>query len=257
MESKRKSSVNRKIPSEIKRNVLMGKSVILISGIGALIMGSILFLLNCSLVSFDANKITKDSPETTGVIYKIRNTALSDEDDELIMAYYYRYKTPDGAVYKNKSFIAGEFKGVNHEVIVKYLTKKPEISAIKGATVRFCSIGKFYGYLSIPLIGIFLIIISFISPIKKLNLLKHGVIASGKKVKVEFVRGSGDDGDIYKYIFEYKGKDGDIHIGSSKFLACKISDNEKLLYNPKKPSKILIIASLEPDVEKYFEENYL
>ena len=256
MVSNQKSFVYRKIPSKIKRIILTGDSVRMITGAMLLFFGAIFLLVFGSQVDFNANKIKENSPETNGIITKIETTNSSINDVK-VMAYYYSYKTPDGVYYDGISYKAGDFKQINDEVLVKYARKTPEISVINGANTGVFSIDVLYFIVIIPLIGAYLVIINLISQIKILNLLKYGEISSGKMINEQFVKTFNTKANIYKYIFEFKAIDENIYLGSTKIKRRSFSDNQKLLYNPKNTSKILIIDSLQTNVKEYFVENYL
>jgi len=245
---------SRKIPFMLNIKVLLG-DVVLSIGASFAVFGIIFLIVFGFNVNFNSYKIKSDSPEIHGIIYDIKGTNTSI-NEQTVLAYHYEYSIPDGKHYTGISYKTGEFQDINDTVVVQYVAETPEISVIQGANTSIFSPLILLSISIFPIIGIALFGYRIIAKTKDLYLLKYGEIAVGKLINTQPTNTSINKKTVYKFTFKFKAKDGNKYQGiikTHRTYAVTDDKEETLLYDPKKPTKIVMLDTMPYQIKNYFK----
>jgi len=167
-------------------------------------------------------------------------------NDETIIKLTFSFKGIDNKEYQGRSFETGRYIDKGTPVPVEFNADYPKYSRIEGT--RYSVMGA-WGLLILilPLTGLTILIFVLKSGFSKINILKNGICASGNLIKSYETGTEINDCPVYKLIFQYKDENGQTHKTSIKTTNPDVledDDNEKMIYNPSKPSKSVFIDTL-------------
>jgi hypothetical protein len=242
----------RVVPPGVKFRILFGNFYTTF-GLIFLIFSSIFIIVFSSFIKFDS--LTKNSPVTEGIVtgVDVTNTSINDQ---LVYAFNYEYKLPDGSIHNGKSFSEDIYYEVGAPVKVLYSEKEPGVSRIEGMRA-----GEFSGwilFIMIPflLVGAGFFIYGLRKARKDIYLLQVGEVAYGNLVGKEPTSMKINNRTVYKLYFRFTAADGNTYdtiCKSHNTIVLEDEEKEKLVYDPNAPEQALLLDSLPKKLKNFFE----
>lgn len=196
-----------------------------------------------------------DIATTSGKVTSVEETGAS-ENESPVKAHHYQYSVA-GEWLKGTSYTTGGGPSAGEEVVVEYKSGNPLRSRIEG--MRRAQFGPWAIVVSIfPLIGFLMMYFSGKGGLKRTNLLRNGVFATGKLIGKEPTNVTVNDRRVYELIFEFTARDGrrcEFTTSSSDPARLEDEGQEPLLYDPEDPSKAYLLdeVSGRPEIDSLGE----
>ncbi len=175
-------------------------------------------------------------------------------NDSPLYEYFYLYSV-DGNASCSGSFL--EFAGVyspGQEIRIEYLIDAPEISRIAGKDRRNFDQIMFLAGIACLLVGFSFLYPSIRKTRRERKILMAGLPASGKLIHAEPTNLKVNEQPVYKLTYEYStGKNASQKFSIRSHLIKNFSEEHKenLIYDPRRPSRALVIDTLPGPVARY------
>jgi hypothetical protein len=225
------------------------------------VIGFLFGIIGLSLViyfSFELNwKILfagkSDFAQSNATITESIETQYS-ADDVPLYEYRYRY-SPDGRNTHVGSFLeyGGTYR-IGQQIRIEYLTDSPEVSRFSGTDRRNFDEIMFLAGIGSLLVGFFFLYPSIRKTRRERKILIFGLPARGKLISAEPTQMKVNEQPVYKLTYEYstgKNKSQKFSIRSHMIRNLSEEHFEKLVYDPRKPSRALVIDTLPGPVARY------
>jgi hypothetical protein len=223
-------------------------------GIICLVFGipfSIPFVSNSGIfsTSFDQN-----DPVAVGFITYSEGTDAKVGEIE-VFEYKYRYELPDGRIFFGTGYCTGDSLKRGSEVSVRYKEKDPTKS--ETAELRnsmFGESGAVIG-LGFPVFGLISMIFGMKKLIRQISILKIGEMTYGRLLNKEATNLKIDKRTVYKLTFEFTASDNIAYqvVAKSNDTNSLTDDKlEKLVYDPAKPERFVLIDALPYRTREYY-----
>lgn len=249
--------MKRQLPNSIK--FLLFAKLGLFIGVGIFIFG-----IYVSVGGIDVEKVyyqyllLNDNKTIDGVVLDVWERDWDDLDRATAYGYDYYFIHPDLGEIKNTSFgkhrralyKKGEPATVEYEQGFPYANKLKKLDhSKKGFSVLW--------YLSIPFVGVIFMLVSMNSTANKIKLLQQGKFTWGTLVRTERGIMDSDEHSSYVLIYQYKDDNGKKHEGRYNTKAPGDFDKKELIvYNIKKPWRILVLYDLDKSITEYIDDNW-
>ncbi|HLG03469.1 MAG TPA: DUF3592 domain-containing protein [Bacteroidia bacterium] len=245
--------VPRTLPGKVKAAVLLANPFLL-SGVISLFVGIILFVVFVWDFDMAAFKFEGNEPIAQGIITKVQPTG-SLENKRRIFSFHFRYATTGGKNFEGISYAPGT-QGYNAGDMapVEYLPEQPEKSRIRG--MRMSAFGKWSLLVVLfPLIGIVQLIFAYLRGKKRIRLLQNGWLVFGKITGKERTNMKINNNRVYKFSFQFEAN-GATYTGITKTHKPGLLEDEakeRIIYDPNRPEKAMMVDALPRAVRRYFE----
>ena len=204
------------------------------------------FILDCQLLNYVT--FTGDKDFVTGYVQSVDETK-SSENDNRVYAVSYLYVV-DGTEYRGRSYGLSAEYDFDEKVSIEYVIDSPSASRIEGMR-RY----RFSGWaglaLVVPLIGLVLLWVGLRSGRRSLHVLSHGVPTYGRLAAKEPTSVTVNEMRVYALTFSFEDGSGRAQRGVIKSSnPTRIEDDtfERLLYDPSRPSAVVLIDALPASV---------
>lgn len=192
-------------------------------------------------------------PVARGKVTRISETGASIGHRPVI-ANHYEFSVA-GTRYDGTSYSTGDAKSAGDEVKIEYDEGNPERSRIEGQ--RRAQFGPGLVFVGIfPLIGFLILAFATRSGLRRNQLLRDGLLASGTLIGRERTNVTVNNRPVWKLVFEFTGRDGQRHEASANVTDTdRLEDDaqEPLLYDPNNPEKAYMLD--EVPARPQFEAN--
>jgi hypothetical protein len=198
-----------------------------------------------------------------GTIISVRETGAS-VNEEPVLEHYFSFSDRDGVNYENVSYSTGDEYPEGSEVTIEYLVRNPQRSRIEG--MRMAQFGPLVLFVCIfPLVGLPFIIYGIIKGVKRITILRRGVLTKGKLVSKYATNTSINDQPVYKLTFQFFDERGKKYRAVTRtHLPEKLEDEaeESLVYDESSPSDAVLVddlpggASVDQMGELYFAKPF-
>jgi len=199
--------------------------------------------------SFDAN-----DPVAVGHISRTFETNATI-GEEMVYGYEYQYKISDGNILTGTGYCTGDTKNNGDEISVFYKQNDPEKSA--AADLRNSLFGVEIGVFLLVLqgTGLFILLLSLRKAGRRIFILKVGAVANGRLLNRETTNVMINKQTVYKLTFEFAASDSktyQVTVNSYKDDRLEDETYEKLVYDPAKPQKAILLDQLPTGIKEYF-----
>ncbi len=182
---------------------------------------------------------------TTGIILAENSTSTSYVNGNEEQAYTYTY-TMEGKKYEKTGHARpAAFQG-GEQVTVRYSTEKPFRSKVKG--LRNAPFPWITAVVFIfPLVGLLFIAFSLRINFKRLDLLRQGIFARGKRISKEPTQVTINKQTVYEYTFSFTANDGKSYQAKgSTHLTDLLEDEEteRILYASTDPTYSVVYDTI-------------
>ncbi|HJQ40961.1 MAG TPA: DUF3592 domain-containing protein [Thermoanaerobaculia bacterium] len=182
--------------------------------------------------------------EQTARVTRVAATGAS-ENDTAVIANHYEYSVA-GVHYTGTSYSRGGSATEGERVTVEYDEDHPERSRISG--MRRAQFGPGVMFVGIfPLIGVLFIAFSMRGGFRRTQLLRNGLLATGKLLGRERTNVTINDRPVWKLTFEYTARDGQRHeafASTTDTQRLEDESDEPLLYDPNNPTAAYVLDEL-------------
>jgi hypothetical protein len=175
-------------------------------------------------------------------------------NDNPLYEYHYRYSVNGGDPYEG-TFL--EFPGVyrtGQSITAEYLLDDPGISRISGKDRRNFDKIMFLAGIGALLTGTFFLYPSIRKTRRERKILMSGLPAQGKLIHAEPTNLTVNEQTVYNLTYEYstdREKSQKFSIRSHLIRNFSEDHSESIIYDPRKPSRAVIIDTLPGPVAKY------
>ncbi len=236
----------RHIPFPLQVKIIFGDALAFIGWI-FLTIGVLFSSIFLSMSDFSDWRFKKDSPKTQAIITKIEYSNAS-ENKQAILEYHYEFTDLQGVKQHGVSYgFSGKYD-VGDEATVIFLEKKPKYSRIEN--LRKEPFGQFTLLVLIfPLIGGLLVFFSIPKALKKIRVLREGVLGEGKYLRMEPTNTSINRQTVMRLFFELQVGNKTYETYTQTHLDHKIRQltdgtPKKLLYLPQNPQQAVLLDNL-------------
>lgn len=214
--------------------------------------GSIFVLIFFPVQSVFNEKATENDVTAEGKITKVLTTN-AELNGESVYKFVYTYTTPKGE-FTGQGYATGEIFDEGDELIVYYKSGKPDISMVPD--LRKSEFNGFAGWLLMifPLIGLIMLFFGTRNTVRTVGVLKVGMLAKGKLLKMEPTNTKINDQTVYAMTFKFTAKDGKQYqciAKTHKTYELEDDDEEQLFYDPNNPENAVLLDTLPKSVKKY------
>jgi hypothetical protein len=182
-----------------------------------------------------------EHPRATGRVTSVASTGAS-ENHRQVMAHHYEFSVA-GTRFNGTSYTTGSSMNQGDEVTVEYDEGNPQRSRIEG--MRRAQFGPMVGLVLIfPFIGALFVLFATLSGLRRNQLLRRGLLASGTLLGRERTNMTVNDRPVWKLIFEFHDRNGQRHEASARTTdTSRLEDEaqEPLLYDPENPAKAYVL----------------
>lgn len=236
----------RTIPFPLQIKIIFGDTFAFIGWI-FLTIGFVFSSVFLSMSDFSDWRFKKDSPKVQATITQIEYSNAS-ENKQAIFEYHYEFTDLKGIKQKGVSY---GFKGkydVGDEATVIFLEKKPEYSRIEN--LKKAPFGQFTLFVLIfPLIGGLMVFFSIPKALKKLRVLREGIIGEGNYLRMEPTNTIINRQRVMRLFFELKVGSKAYEVSTEThqdYLIRKLTDGtpKKLLYLPQNPEQVVLLDNV-------------
>ncbi|MCK4748237.1 MAG: DUF3592 domain-containing protein [Bacteroidales bacterium] len=180
-------------------------------------------------------------------------------NDQFLFEYHYKYSV-DSKNSGSGSFLEyPECYETGQEIQIEYLKNSPGVSRISGKDrSNFDQIMFLAGVVGL-LAGFFFLYPSCRKTRRERKILMAGMPASGKLIHAEPTNLKVNDQTVYKLIYEYStGNNKSQKFSVRSHMIRNLSDehSEKLIYDPRIPSRAVIIDTLPASVARYVNSKF-
>jgi len=177
-----------------------------------------------------------------GRVTKVEDTNAS-QNGSRIQANHYEFSVA-GTKVSGKSYGSGSNSvSTGDEVTIEYDEKHPERSRIEGDRL-----GMFSGWLLFvtifPLVGVAIIIPSFLSGMKRNRLLRDGILTTGRYKSRRQTNVRINDRPVWELTFEFTARDGrhmECQARTTDTSSLRDEAEEPLLYDPENPERAYML----------------
>jgi hypothetical protein len=236
----------RSIPFPLQVQIIFG-DLITVFGWFFLTIGLIFSSIFLSMSDFSDWRFKKDSPKTQATITNIEYGNAS-ENKKAIFSYHYEFTDLQGVKQKGISYgFQGKYN-VGDKATVIFLEKKPEYSRIEN--LRKEPFGQFTLFVLIfPLVGGSIVFFSIPKALKKIRILREGVIGEGVYLRMEPTNTSINRQRVMRLFFELKVGNKIYEVSTQTHhdsLIRKLTDEtpQKLLYLPQHPEQAVLLDNV-------------
>lgn len=255
--SARKNLKIRDIPFGMKFKIIFGQ-VTSIIGLGFFFMGMLFMLIFGSMVNFKGSKISDDDPVKKGTITQVASTN-SSQNDVLIYAYHYTFKSLDGSTHTGVSYQPGKIYNEGDEVEIQFSRNEPQNSTIVGMRSSAMPFWVLLIILPFVLIGAGFLAWNITKGIGSIRILERGVLGKGILKYKTPTNTEINNRRVYELVFEFTAQSGKVYeaIGRSH-IPERLEDEveEPLVYIMSDPYKAVLLDTLPRSVRRYFEKIY-
>lgn len=235
----------RHIPFPLQIKIIFGEKTAFV-GWMVLAIGLLFSGIFLSLSDFSNWRFKKNSPRAQAIITKIE-FSNARENKKSILAYHYEFDL-QGIKQVGVSYgFGGEYKE-GDEANVIFLEKKPEYSRIENLRKKpFGQITLFV--LIFPLIGGLLIFFSLPKALRKLKVLREGVLGEGVYLRTEPTNVRINRRVVMRLFFELQAGNKTYQVKTEthrRDLIDKLTDGtpQKLLYLPQNPEQVVFLNNI-------------
>lgn len=258
-EIRRIPDFKRDITGRKKRNVslisiikIWFSNTLNIIGLSFAVLGSVFVFAFFPVQAVFGEKATENDVTAEGKITKVL-TSNAEVNGESVYKFVYTYTTSNGE-FTGQGYATGEIFDEGDDLIVYYKARKPEVSMVP--ELRKGEFGSFVGWLVMifPLIGFIMLFFGTRNTIRTVGVLKVGMLAKGKLLKMEPTNTKIDDQTVYAMTFEFTGKDGKQYqciAKTHKTYNLQDDDEEQLFYDSNNPENAVLLDTLPGSVKKY------
>lgn len=193
----------------------------------------------------------KDVRETSGLVHRVNETSMSVNETR-VYEYDFAYTPKGGTPLDGHCYTTGRNWSENDKVTVRYLSARPQIALIKGASLNQ---GGLFGSFVIlfPLVGYGMAIGSLVLRGNPTRLLREGVLAEIDVLSVEETKMKVNDQPVFRITLSAPGPSGGPPIVIRRLdladvnLAAKHAERKQpvfVLYDPRKPTRMVFPEAL-------------
>lgn len=222
------------------------------------LFGLIFFVVGCIFpVVFGAQSDYKsllyfsDSDPVAGATLVAAVPTSASSNKRRIVEYKYRYQV-QGQLFDGSSYSERTGMAPGQQVQVQYVAGQPGLSRIPGMLAAPFEwwVGLATGVL--PLVGAGLLVAAFRVYGRNIALVTRGIVTTGAVLDKVLVR-PGSKPPLYRVRFRFKARDGREHEAS--FTTSKVDRlgdeaREPLVYDPRDPSRAILLDTLPPEVRQ-------
>lgn len=183
-----------------------------------------------------------------------QNETRYSVNDRYLFQYHYEFSA-DGENLNSGSFLEyADAYQVGQEIMVKYLIGSPEISRFSGKDRRNLDQIMFLGGIGGLLVGFFFLYPSIRKTRRERKILMHGQPALGTLIQAEPTNLKVNEQPVYKLTYEYstgRNKSQKFSVRSHMIRNLSEEHTESLVYDPRKPSRAVIVDTLPGPVARY------
>lgn len=199
--------------------------------------------------------LLRPTETASGNVTVIEGTNASENETPVYANYYtFRVEALETEFY-GLSYTTGQTFSLNQNVTVEYIRDAPEISRLEGARTGvfspwvFCFLGLFVA------VGLGFVGFGLKSGLKANQLLTHGQPALGRLVAKAATNTRINKQTVYKLTFEFTAADGQRYqteARSHQPAQLEDDDREELLYDPRQPSRAVLLDNLPgaPEIDE-------
>lgn len=205
-------------------------------------ISAVLFYFIYQDVDLLANQIQDNSPITKGTVNSSWYWGQGLDDKE-IYRIEYEYVGPNGTPYSWNSFANREIEA-GTMVDIQYVENEPSVSRIKGLSNTAIDPMQMTGALFFLLLAIMASLYAMTSPLKKLHLLKHGILTTAVLQRIRATKDSHGEQVVFRFQFRFQtleGKTIQTLYHSFRKEALRDEEKEMILYHSTKPKNIVAI----------------
>ena len=213
--------------------------------------GMIFFWVFVGHADFSAITFRGDIVQTTGKVVRVEETGAS-ENETSVMANHYEYSVA-GQRLSGTSYTTGSAAAAGEEVTVEFVEGDPARSRIAG--MRRAEFGPWIIFVAIfPLVGLIILYFAMKSGFRRAQLLRNGLLTTGKLVSSEPTAMTVNDRRVYELTFEFTARDGrrcEAKARTSDPSRLEDDHAEPLLYDPENPSKAYLLDEVpgRPEID--------
>lgn len=200
-----------------------------------------------SMSDFSDWRFKKGSPKTQATITAIEYSN-ANENKQPILEYHYEFTDLQGVKQQGVSYgFGGKYK-VDDEAIVIFLEKKPNYSRIEN--LRKEPFGQFTLFVLIfPLIGALFLFFSIPKALKKIRVLREGVLGEGNYLRMEPTNTTINGRTLMRLFFELQVGNKTYETYTQAHLDHQIRQltdgtPKKLLYLPQNPQQAVFLDNV-------------
>lgn len=174
-------------------------------------------------------------------------------NNKRVIAHTYRFATPDGKAFKDRSYITGRRYPKRAKVRIEYPAGKPHLSRITGMRRNLLGPG-FLILLLGPAVGVLMLGLRLRQGYSAWYLLRHGQLATGVLTRTNATAGGVQDQPTTLVTFTFTADDGkayQVRYKTHDAAALADAQEECLLYDPAHPATAILLATLPgaPDID--------
>lgn len=197
--------------------------------------------------NFDSFLYTFQATKTgQGLVDYIDYTNYS-VNEESVLEFGYTYTHPKTNVsYRGVSYDVNYDLNVDDRVTVEYIENKPHKSRIEGMSSAPMSWWILLLISIFPMVGLIMVYVAFKAWLKKIRVLRNGIVGKGKFNRIEPTNTTVNDKMVYKIIFDYEvsGKQYQTFAESTNTEKFTDEEFEPLVYHKYKPQMAIMVDDL-------------
>jgi hypothetical protein len=237
----------RNISGGLKMRIMFGNTI-MIMGILFFLFGSIFPFIIGTQIDFKSAFASNADNVTTQAVITSRTKTDTRVNKHRVYEYMYDFKTADGKTVSGTSFSSTSLHKEGDSVTIQYSQKGMSSSAIPIWVLPLTCI--------FPFIGLIFVIVSIRNGRKNIFLVQNGILTAGTVTKKERTNTRINNNYVYKVFFQFKSQDGsqqEAFVKTHKIDRILDEKEEKLVYDPNKPTEAMLIDALPKQVRKFFE----
>jgi hypothetical protein len=213
--------------------------------------GMIFFWVFVGHADFSVVTFRGDIAQTTGKVVRVEETGAS-ENETAVMANHYEYSVA-GQRLSGTSYTTGADVSPGQEVTVEFAQGNPLRSRIAG--MRRAQFGPWISFVGIfPLVGLLILYFAMKSGFRRAQLLRRGVLTTGKLIDKEPTNVTVNDRRVYELTFEFTARDGrrcEAKARTSDPSRLEDEHAEPLLYDPEETSRAYLLDEVpgRPEID--------
>ena len=190
---------------------------------------------------------------TQGIITSFQETNYQENDDKLF-SYNYKYLDSLDSTYFGTFLEFEGYYSIGQDVEVQYLINKSSISRFTGKDRKNLDRIMFLGGVGAVLVGFLFMVPSSRRTRKERKIIMAGIPTDGKLLQAVPTNLRVNDQTVYNLTFEFLADNNSTEkclVHSHMIQNFTNEHKEKLIYDPRKPSNVVIIDTLPTSVARF------